>query len=691
MKKLTKIFFSSALVLSSLVAIYAVTDKETVNAESNSLNLVYQLNFEDETNLGKNSVDNDYADATVYRTGDHMVQVDRDGGKAIMMDGATRFENYLNLPTNFFEGQTEATISGWFYLDSTAQPYSGEIGIYSPENDKAFRTDSHANYHGGHYIFVLGNDQWFDSGIFPVYDGWYHMAYVFSGNRLEVYQNGHLVGSRNGNQFASVSQLHSATSHFYLGQSAYEKNHPDYKGGFDDIRIYQKALTAAEISSEYDFDMFDFMTNEYTFDSEETMYNDSVRGYDLDPHGADDKPFGPTSWPTFDDGAMKLDGNSMVVVSRNGNHDQTSQPTKVNATYLFGMSEVSISMDVKVDSNTGFNWERLFDIYKSPHPEGRIISFLTHQGSSNSSFDVVYKNKKGDNIRWVLGENGKQVNLAPGNWYNITISSAVNELNIFVDGIKIASINDIYSIGQMATYNYISGMSPDAWFTLGAPIYESDRMLAASYDNFRVFSKALNETEVQTLSANYSRVTSKNVETLNKLIGKYVDSSAMYTKQTQIFLNDEAIDELLKYGGFHAGVSILERTTYYKGSELWMSREDGKYSYYGTAEGNTGVTYALVDTPLVTPLNANVVLSGEGKNSMQEYYVGLEDIIAKNEHNWTVENGVYTSKNDEVIEWFKAFTAPCYLGFTTEETTNYISLNKVTISVDSNNNLILRL
>ena len=155
MKKLTKVLLSSILASSSLVVISISTKEETVKAAENDLNLVYQLDFEDATNLGKNSIDNNYADATVYKSGEHMRQVDRAGGKAIMIDGQTSFENYLNLPTNFFENQTQATISGWFYLDSTAEAYSGEIGIFSPENDKAFRTDSHASFHGGHYIYVI--------------------------------------------------------------------------------------------------------------------------------------------------------------------------------------------------------------------------------------------------------------------------------------------------------------------------------------------------------------------------------------------------------------------------------------------------------------------------------------------------------------------------------------------------------
>ena len=192
-------------------------------------------------------------------------------------------------------------------------------------------------------------------------------------------------------------------------------------------------------------------------------------------------------------------------------------------------------------------------------------------------------------------------------------------------------------------------------------------------------------------AAKEDSTSNENTNSLNDLIGHYVDETATYTKETKIFLNEESQNELLQNGGFHANVSTLERTTYYKGSELWMSREDGKYSYYGTAEGNTGVTYASAITPLVTPADAKVVLSGEGKNSMQEYYIGLEDIVAKDSHNWSMENGVYTTTSAEVIEWFKAFTAPCYLGFDLSETSHYISLDKATISSDLAGNLILNL
>ena len=75
---------------------------------------------------------------------------------------------------------------------------------------------------------------------------------------------------------------------------------------------------------------------------------------------------------------------------------------------------------------------------------------------------------------------------------------------------------------------------------------------------------------------------------------------------------------------------------------------------------------------------------------MNEYYVGLEDIIATNDHSWTVENGVYYTEAAEVIDWFKAFTAPCYLGFDNDKAANYISLAKASVSV-VDGDLVLRL
>ena len=183
---------------------------------------------------------------------------------------------------------------------------------------------------------------------------------------------------------------------------------------------------------------------------------------------------------------------------------------------------------------------------------------------------------------------------------------------------------------------------------------------------------------------------------LNTLIASYYHNG-YYVKDTKINITAEAVNELSQNGGFHQS-NVLERTTYYTPDSLWMTRGDGKYSYYGTdSEGN--LTSGTANEALVDPANP-VVAVRKGVNTatqtwdsedvgMEGYYITLKDISETDASLWSVEGNVYSSTNDEVIKLFKGFTAPCYLGFATQ-TGNYIDLTKVEVE-EVNSKLVLRL
>lgn len=252
--------------------------------------LLYRLNFANDANIGKNSAGTEFADAILPEGNSFTVEEGVKRGKALNFVGGTRDKNYLSLPTSLFENKDAVTISGWFYLPSGVDAYLGEIGIFSTENVAAFRADPYANYHGNAYIYCVGDPSGInlDTKVKPVYDAWYHMSYVIDGaaHKFTVYQNGAVVLTTDLAADFSPSQYCSADSHFYLGQSSYrgydgEEAKDDYKGKMSDIRVYGSALTADSIKSEYSLEITDFLTAEYTFDSAETLYKDSVRGYDL--------------------------------------------------------------------------------------------------------------------------------------------------------------------------------------------------------------------------------------------------------------------------------------------------------------------------------------------------------------------------------------------------------------------------
>lgn len=183
---------------------------------------------------------------------------------------------------------------------------------------------------------------------------------------------------------------------------------------------------------------------------------------------------------------------------------------------------------------------------------------------------------------------------------------------------------------------------------------------------------AISIYKVDTVETNYNKE-------VNHLFNKYYDNG-IYVKDTIINLTDAAKDDLINY--FHASVNILERTTYYSNDELWMSRGDGKYSYYGT--NSSGLTNATAITPYETPSNLNVVITG---TTMLDYYTTLEK-IKTNDAVWKKEGNVYYTTDPVVLKYYLDFTAPCLL----EDifNSNYFIYEKATLE-EVNNTLVLKL
>ena len=145
-----------------------------------------------------------------------------------------------------------------------------------------------------------------------------------------------------------------------------------------------------------------------------------------------------------------------------------------------------------------------------------------------------------------------------------------------------------------------------------------------------------------------------------------------YVRQTEIYLNNTAVEDLLKLdNGFHADASELVRTTYFEGDQLWMTGEninsgygttaDGKMNHFTYQNGVKVVDYTVADS-----------------TGMEAWYQTMMDLEINEEQGWTANGEIYSSKNANLIEWFKAFTAPCYKGFKADQS-NYITFEHVEI------------
>ena len=475
-------------------------DNPDVFSENSSSNLLYALDFSDSNNLGKNTSGTAFADA-ILQDGNTITSVDGpQGKKGINLPGGTSKVNYLELPTDIFEGQDVVSISGWYYLPSGVESYLGEIGIYSPENDVAFRSDPYASFHNNDYIFCAGNPSGINlnTGVAPVYDAWYHMTYVIDGvnHEFNVYENGDLVLTQELDPSFSPSQYASETAHFYLGQSSYsgyhgEGDHNDYKGQIADFRIYSEALDEASIETLYNFTVSDFLTDEWTFDSEETYLSNNVRDYDLgiykDP---DNTKHHFVKDSVSDNGYVTIqDGAALALTGKSANQDR-GFIEDVNPNFISGFSEYTISFDINLQSSDSSDWDRFIDLYATI--DKRLTYMVYCPRNEQKLFEVSYVNN-GENQ--LLGDNG--FHFTNHKWTNFTTTFDDNKIAIYVDGELMSEITIGDNQPRCETFLHDLAKSNEGNILLGTNSHEGDNFINAYFDNIRVYSKAADTSNIK--------------------------------------------------------------------------------------------------------------------------------------------------------------------------------------------------
>ena len=167
------------------------------------------------------------------------------------------------------------------------------------------------------------------------------------------------------------------------------------------------------------------------------------------------------------------------------------------------------------------------------------------------------------------------------------------------------------------------------------------------------------------------------VANLKTLFGEYYNSG-VYVKSTKINVNEVVQNEVSL---FHAKANALTNTTYYNGNELWFAYGSG----YGTSEDGHLTQFRMVDG---VKTNEKVVNSLPG---MEAYYCTLDDFVKgghvsnhtnnvelKLHDGWTLTDGIYSTTSEGVLDGFRLFTAPLWLG-KTDANENYIDYTKATV------------
>ncbi len=170
-------------------------------------------------------------------------------GKALHLDGSEDriYVDLISLPPEAF------TVAFWFNSDSDVDSSSGRVDLMywggpdmPQEGDKPFLTinNEEGQEDGKIYLCVsiVGEEE---RNIMTTTDSWkaatwYHIAVTYDGSGAKIYINGVLQN------VAELPGRHYASSKVCFG-GKYAREEDAFPGKLDDIRIYDKALSANEI------------------------------------------------------------------------------------------------------------------------------------------------------------------------------------------------------------------------------------------------------------------------------------------------------------------------------------------------------------------------------------------------------------------------------------------------------------
>lgn len=166
-------------------------------------------------------------------------------GSAVSLDGTS---NYATLPEGVVSDLSDFTIAAWVNQNSVST-WSRVFDFGNGTNSYMFLTPRAANSAGTIRFAITvasgGGEQQID-GISTLPTGWHHVAVTHRGSQGILYVDGVAVGTNNA-MTLTPSDLNPTTQN-YLGKSQWPLD-PYLNGRVDDFRIYNSALSAAQIAA----------------------------------------------------------------------------------------------------------------------------------------------------------------------------------------------------------------------------------------------------------------------------------------------------------------------------------------------------------------------------------------------------------------------------------------------------------
>jgi hypothetical protein len=177
-------------------------------------------------------------DGTIYGAS---TTTDRHGftSRALLFDGSN---DYIQAAYSSAISSSNFSYSLWAKPTQTTSSFGSPITFRN--NGKGFNLYKKPN---NTWSYWIGNGGWLALGSRSITLSWTALAFTYDGTNHKAYENGSHVAS------TSSSYLLNQSKPLRIGAGATESNSPNYyfNGAIDEVRIYNRSLSATEISALY--------------------------------------------------------------------------------------------------------------------------------------------------------------------------------------------------------------------------------------------------------------------------------------------------------------------------------------------------------------------------------------------------------------------------------------------------------
>ena len=396
--------------------------------------------------------------------GNAKVSEDADRGNVLTLDGSNG--TYAQFPKGLFDGRNKLTVQ-MDVKSETAANTNQFTFAFGKNNQKYY----FMKYNKGTLANRITTGSYgAESKADSTLDGaWHQVTVVFDGNTMTSYVDGKKAAENTATS-ATVADLGIDLTG-YLGKSFY--NDPYFKGAFDNIKIWNRALSAGEIAGETPEPSSDVLAD-LTFDDLKDGATGAV------------KDAASNATATIEGkaatGANDKNGTTAAKVGK----DFWLNVTKSDGTPLLkGVTDLTVSFDAKPDNgNPGWAF------YAAPNANAPQYNKSEHYLGVMAKPGTV--NVERYNTDGNRDTRGNASGSAPSDgWYNVTVTADGTATRVYVDGVLASESTNVKGLELPAILGEGGGI-----LQLGKANWGSGEYYAGLLDNVKVWNRTLSEEEI---------------------------------------------------------------------------------------------------------------------------------------------------------------------------------------------------